>query len=242
MHEANCATLCGETWTVIAAAGTGIAIILATVLFHPSVRKAWRENPKLGGRRPFTFTASWASNFTVTGALLGAILTANTGGTSPAPLLSWHSYQLLSILFAALIVLAPFAYIGHVRSFLVGTGLTFTAVVGQTGTATLIVYALGRAAAGSSGPILVSDLLLLVLVGIGLGIVVYVWRGIPKTVEPLTKRRGRTEPQKEAPAGEVDTELEDLLQQHGEFALNLETYRERRRGQKPKLPDVPLPA
>jgi hypothetical protein len=211
-------------------------------LFHQSVRKAWRENPKLGGRRPFSFTTSWASNFTVTGALLGAILTANAGGTSPAPLLSWHSYQLLSILFAALIVLAPFAYIGHVRSFLVGTGLTFTAVVGQAGTATLIVYAVGRAAAGSGSPILVSDLLLVVLAGIGLGIVVYVWRGIPKTIEPFTKHREKAQPQKEAAAGEVDAELEALLQQHGEFALNVETYRGRRRGQKPKPPEVPLPA
>jgi hypothetical protein len=106
----------------------------------------------------------------------------------------------------------------------------------------LITYALGRAAAQGGNPILISYLLLLVLIGIAASILVYVWRGIPQTISHLTKPHAQGPPRVATVVPELDPEIEALLGQHQEFALNVEAFRERRRSKKPPPPKVPLPA
>lgn len=231
MHEASCASLCYESWAVVIAAALGFVIVLGTVLRHPKVlSEAKKKTSPLGARQHFNFNTSWATNFTVTGAILGPILSANAGTASPAPLLSWHSYQLLSILFGAVIVVAPFVYRNNVRTFLVANVLTLAAVFGQAGAALFITYALGRDAAHQGNPVLVSYLLFVViLVGIG-SIVRYVWQGIPDTIKHYEAHR-RAHPHAPAEAKapreqqpESNERIRAVLQRHGE--ANAELYAE----------------
>jgi len=154
----------------------------------------------------------------------------------------WHSYQLLSILFGAVIVLAPFAYRGPVLSFLLATALTLAAVIGQAITAGVITYALGHDAAHQGDPVFVLYLLLLAIAVGALAIVVYVWRGIPNTIRAhklhlSDVRKARA--QRHAPSSE---EIEKLLDEHdslhSRLAFELPTHEHFRSTE----PRVPLPA
>ncbi len=241
MHEANCTLLCNESWTVLVAAVSGLFVVLCDVLLHKEVRSAaWRNGP-LGERQPFNFSTAWAANFTVVGAVLGSILTSSASSGSPAPLLSWHSYQLLSILFAAIIVFAPFAYRKRVRSFLVATALTLMAVIGQAGIAIFITYALARDAGANSNPVLVPDLLVVVLILVASSILVFVWRGIPATIHDYEVYQLEVAKVQGLPENQLHEQLQALLPQHGELQPLVEAFSVHNRLQLPSEPRVRLP-
>ena len=242
-HEANCALLCNESWTVVIAAAAGCAIVLGTALLHPAVRAAWRRHLPLGRRRPFDFNTAWASNFAVAGAILDSILGANASDTSPGPYLSWHSFQLLGILFAAAVVLAPFTYRGTARSFVFATGLTLAAVIGQAGTSIFITLALGRQAAKGGDPVLVSYLLVVVLLISAGFIVTYVWNGIPKTIKAyedhVAGHHAGRPPQSRV---QLSTDVQALLDQHSELEPLAEAIAFHEHIPATDPPLVPLPA
>jgi MFS family permease len=242
VHEADCASLCNESWAVVIAAGAGFAIVLLTAMLHSDVRTAVQHRLELGNRKPFSFTATWASNFTVAGAILGPILSANASSSNPPPFMSWHSYQLLSILFGAVIVLAPFAYLGRVLSFLVGTALTLAAVVGQAGAAGVIMYALGRDAAHHGNSVFVSYLLVAVVTVGAFCICVYVWRGIPHTVDAYTKYHKDLDKARDQRQVPTEKELADLLGEHDLLHSRLADALPRHEHFRLTEPGVPLPA
>jgi hypothetical protein len=96
---------------------------------------------------------------------------------------------LLGVLFGALVVLAPFVYRTHVRSFLVAIGLTLAALSGQALTAMALCYAIGRAAAKEGSPVLITYVVIIV---VALGTVLiarYVWQLIPTTVQGAAEWR-----------------------------------------------------
>jgi hypothetical protein len=175
------------------------AVVVVSASMRRGVREAVREGRRLGSRRPFNFSDDWAANFTVLGAVFNSILSASGSPASPAPFASWHSYQLLGVLFAATITVAPFVYFGKVRSFLIATALTLAAVIGQGLTAFLVSIAIGNAAAEKGAPSLVTFLLIVVVAYGFAGSLVYVWKGIPKSIH-ATARRERRPDTEEAPA------------------------------------------
>jgi hypothetical protein len=183
MHEGNCSSLCVETLAVPVAALIGFGIVIVTAVFNPLVRLAVRDNPALGTLKPFSFSNTWATNFTIAGAILASILSTNAGSASPAPVVSWRSLQWLSVLFGVVIAIAPFAYRGHVKSFLAATGVTLGAVIGQAGTATFITGALSIDALRRGDPFLVSSLVAVALLIGSVAVVKFVWEGIPATIQ-----------------------------------------------------------
>jgi hypothetical protein len=176
-----------ELLTVLVSLLVG-AVVVVSASMRKGVREAVREDRRLGSRRPFNFSDDWAANFTVLGAVFNSILSASGSPASPAPFASWHSYQLLGVLFAATTTVAPFVYFGRVRSFLFATALTLAAIVGQGFTAFLVSYAIGNAAEAKGAPGLVTILLIVVVAYGFAGSLVYVWRGIPKSVHASSKR------------------------------------------------------
>lgn len=198
--DADCGYLCNESWLVIIAFVAAALLVGLTARLHGEVWAAVKTNPTLGKRNPFDVTASSASNFTVVGAILTPLLSLGGGTADPYPFASWHSYQLLGVLFGALVVLAPFAYRTRVRSFLVAIALTLAALTGQALTAMALSYAIGRAAGKEGSPILIA----FVVIGVvGLGAILisgYVWQLIPSTVhDALEWRRKQEARQKDRP-------------------------------------------
>jgi Na+/phosphate symporter len=105
----------------------------------------------------------------------------------------------LGVLFAATITVAPFVYFGKIRSFLFATALTLAAVIGQGLTAFLVSIAIGNAASEKGAPSLVTFLLIVVVAYGFAGSLVYVWKGIPKSIH-ATSRRERAPDTQEARA------------------------------------------
>ena len=205
--DANCDYLCNESWLVLISFLIAALLIVLTARLHGEVWAAVKANERLGKRNPFDVTASSASNFTVVGAILTPLLSLGGGTADPYPFASWHSYQLLGVLFGALVVLAPFAYRARVRSFLLAIGLTLAALSGQAMTAMALSYAIGRAAAREGSPVLVAYVVI-VVVGLGaLLISLYVWQLIPNTVRGTAEWRRRKEArEKDHPGGPAPDE------------------------------------
>jgi hypothetical protein len=164
------------------------AVVVGSAAIRREVREAVKEDRRLGARKPFNFSDDWAANFTVLGAVFNSILSASGSPDSPAPFASWHSYQLLGVLFAATTTVAPFVYFGRIRSFLFATALTLAAVIGQALTAFLVSYAIGSAAEAKGAPGLVTFLLIIVVAYGFAGSLVYVWKGIPRSVRASSSR------------------------------------------------------
>jgi len=98
------------------------------------------------------FSTSWASNFTVVGAILGTTLSAQILPSTTVVLPSPNDYTSLSLLFAVLVVVAPFVYSGLLLTsdasgtqgqcweLLVACSLTLWGVIGELGTVGLVFY------------------------------------------------------------------------------------------------------
>jgi len=148
------------------------------------------------GQPGWDFTASWASNFTVVGAVLGTILGA---GVLPdqTHLFPKGSYAALNLLFGVITVLAPIAYLasqtpdapsnqlrGYVWSFLLTTLITLWAVLGELATIAFLLYEIRN---GGSLPSSVTYLFAGVMLVAALLMLVYVWRGVPATIREQAK-------------------------------------------------------
>lgn len=143
----------------------------AVLVFGTWARTKVSLTAKLGPP-DWDFSASWASTIAGAGAVLGTILGASVLPASPH-YLSAAAYTGLNLFFAVLVVLAPFFfaatrirvgqdadgtlhYEGFVWSFLVASGLTIWAVLGELGTLGVLFWELHHAATLSSwsvGPI-----------------------------------------------------------------------------------------
>jgi hypothetical protein len=147
------------------------------------------------GPANWNYSTSWASTFTLVGALLGTILAQSGVVPEPTHYLPRAAYAGLNVVFAMVTVLAPFLYTalsrvehphsrtglrrpqyqGFVWSFLLATALTLWAVLGELITVSVLLSEIG---AGGALPFATVVLFALLLV---LGVVllcVYAWRGI----------------------------------------------------------------
>jgi hypothetical protein len=155
------------------------------------------------GSPGWDFTSSWASNFTVVGAVLGTILGA---GVLPdqTHLFPKGSYSALNLLFGVVTVLAPIAYLasqardpaanelrGYVWSFLVTTVITLWAVLGELATIAFLLYEIRSA---GSLPTSVTYFFAGVMLAAAILMLIYVWRGIPDTIRSQAKVRSAGAP------------------------------------------------
>ena len=106
------------------------------------------------GDPTWDFSKSWASNVTVVGAILGTVLSAKILPAATV-VVSANGYTALSLLFGALVVLAPLlfvasrsgkpdakgpVYTGHGWAFLLASLVTLWGVIGQLVTVGLVLY------------------------------------------------------------------------------------------------------
>ncbi len=109
---------------------------------------------KIGGPS-WDFSKSWASNVTVVGAILGTVLSAKVLPANPTVVASPNGYTALSLLFGALVVLAPLVFValrsgnpsttnqtveGRGWTFLLATAVSLWGVVGELVTVGLVLY------------------------------------------------------------------------------------------------------
>lgn len=115
---------------------------LVTTRWLSSTRRPRTLRGRLGAL-DLDFSASWASNITVVGALLGTILSA--GVLPKASPTSTATYAGLNLFFGVLILLAPLVYTatqgpvegeheGYVLAFLISCAITLWAVGGELAT------------------------------------------------------------------------------------------------------------
>ncbi len=143
----------------------------------------------------WNFSQSWASSFTVIGAILGSILSAKGVVPDHTRFLPASTYPALNLLFGLLVVIGPFIYRatsssvktttaqattdvqyqGSAAGFIVATGLTVWGVVGELATVFLLFGEI-HSAGSTSDAILVP---FLAVIGIAdLAFAIYVWRAI----------------------------------------------------------------
>lgn len=157
----------------------------------------------------FDFSKSWASAFTVVGAVLGSILSAKGLLPDKPHFLPTASYGALNLLFGVAIVLAGFfyratsvaedttapggskevQYQGFVWSFLLASAITLWAVIGELATIFLLFGEMA-AQASFAEPVL---WLFALLMGAGaLLVLLYVWRSIKWTIAAQTNQPVQT--------------------------------------------------
>lgn len=145
------------TSIVVASFAASLALVALAWLYT-------RERPSVLGHAvgpvDWDFSKSWASNLTVVGGILGTTISVKMFPATPV-VTSQNGYISLSLLFALLVVVAPFVYaalqIGtddakgtpHFRgrgwSLLVACCVTVWGVIGQLGTLGLVFYELQHA-------------------------------------------------------------------------------------------------
>ena len=157
------------------------------------------------GKGSWDPNTSWASNFTLLGAVLGSIMVA---GMLPntTKFFTTTTYSALYIFFGALILLAPFVYVttrthdpgstdlhGYVWSFLLSSLITLWAVLGELVT---IAFLLNELSATGSVPNSVAYVFVGLMFAAALLMLYYLWTGIPyligQDVKGLSKKPPRT--------------------------------------------------
>jgi hypothetical protein len=140
------------TSLVLAALGAGLVLTAAGWLTCGAVRAALTTAI---GDTSWDFSKSWASNITVVGAILGTVLSAKVLPTPTTVVDSPNGYTALSLLFGALVVVAPLlfttlrsgkpdpkgpVYTGYGWGFLLASCVTLWAVIGELATVGLVLY------------------------------------------------------------------------------------------------------
>jgi len=184
-----------------------VAFMLARCLIakRPKVRIRRRLKMRMGSPG-WDFTKSWASNFTVVGAVLGTIVGATGVIPEVTQFFPKGSYAALNVFFGVLVVLAPFVYLatqhpkrshtrhgdmvdqpqGYVWSFLLATLITLWAVLGELGTIAFLVYEIRSA---GSLPSSVTYVFAGAMAVAGLLVLWYLWTAIPATIRDQGNRR-----------------------------------------------------
>ena len=138
------------TSIVVYALVASVALVACGWLASGQPRSALTKG--VPGRVGWDFSKSWASNFTVIGAILGTTLSAQILPSTTVVLPSPKDYTSLSLLFAVLVVVAPFVYSGLLFTsdasgtqgqcweLLVACSLTLWGVIGELGTVGLVFY------------------------------------------------------------------------------------------------------
>lgn len=147
------------------------------------------------GPANWDYSSSWASTFTLVGALLGTILAQSGVVPEPTHYLPRAAYGGLNVLFAMITVLAPFLYTalstverphssfgvrqlqyqGFVWCFLLATALTLWAVLGELVTVGILLKEIEAGGALPSAATVPFNLLLFASVIL---LCTYAWRGI----------------------------------------------------------------
>ncbi len=153
-------------WVVLASLLAGLAVVLVAWLGAPPEGSSRKERARTlptadVGRLDFDFSKSFASNLTVVGAILTAVLGAKVlpsqlATPKPDVVMSQNGYTSLSLLFALLVVVAPFVYValragvvgpdglpkgsGRGWAFLLASWLTVWGAIGQMATVGLVFY------------------------------------------------------------------------------------------------------
>ena len=189
----NAATLLAVAALVL---GAGL-VLLRMLATH------WLTWQKLGtrmGSLNWDPGKSWASSFTVIGALLGTILAAKGIVPDKPVYLTTSGYAAIQLFFGILVVVAPFIYLatsspvevtnpqagnqpqlqGYVWSFAVTSCLTIWAVLGQLGAIGLLLAEINHAGSIPSG---LFALFVAVLAASALLVLVYVARSVIWTIE-----------------------------------------------------------
>jgi hypothetical protein len=155
------------------------------------------------GPANWDFSKSWASNITVVGALLGTILAAGVLPDETA--VSKATYAGLNLFFGVLILVAPLVYTatqaavpvhkrtaikeaqyqGSVRWFVVASGLTLGAVLGELATIFLLFREIRTA---NSMPEAAIWFLAVLMTVAGLLLVLYAWRTVHAVLDSQCKR------------------------------------------------------
>jgi hypothetical protein len=159
------------------------------------------------GQPTWDYTKSWASTFTVVGAIVTTLLAASGVVPAKPTLLPKLVYQIDGLFFGALIIVAPFVFIafrsqetiqsqqgdvttqyqGYVSAYLLATTVTLWAVLGEILTVILLVWE--SSAIPSIG--VVALLFGAAMAAAAILIAVYVWNGLFWTVQ---EQHGETPP------------------------------------------------
>ncbi len=176
---------------------TGIVALVFVVLrtFTLLRARACRLSDRMGPAN-WDFSESWASTFTLVGALLGTILAQADVVPEPTLFLSNAAYGGLNLLFAVITVLAPLLYNtvrgiqdppddtagqepkepqyqGFVWSFLLASAMTFWAVLGELGA---MYFLFREIVAGGALSLSAPFLTGLFVITLAL-LLIYLWRG-----------------------------------------------------------------
>lgn len=158
------------------------------------------------GPANWDFSKSWASNITVVGALLGTILAAGVLPDEPA--VSKATYEGLNLYFGVLILVAPLVYTatqkavpvhkrtaikeaqyqGSVRAFVLASGLTLGAVLGELAT---IFFLFREIRTANSMPEAAIWFLAFLLVCSGVLLLLYAWRTMQAVLDSQCKHPAR---------------------------------------------------
>jgi hypothetical protein len=145
------------TGVVLASLGASFALVAIAWLTCSDRRAALQK--EVGGAT-WDFSKSWASNVTVVGAILGTVLSAKILPASPTVIATPNGYTALSLLFGALVVVAPLVFTalrsgrpsamdtvieGKGWAFLLASEVTLWGVIGELATVGLILYEAKRA-------------------------------------------------------------------------------------------------
>jgi hypothetical protein len=139
------------TGVVVASLGASFALVVVAWLTCSDWQHALRKD--VGGAT-WDFSKSWASNITVVGAIVGTVLSAKVLPASPTVVATPNGYTALSLLFGALVVVAPLVFTalrskpsamdvtveGKGWAFLLASALTLWGVIGELVTGGLILY------------------------------------------------------------------------------------------------------
>jgi hypothetical protein len=179
----------------------GIAMIIIFISCV-KLRRVLRLGDPLGPVN-WSFTDSWATTLTAVGALLGTILSSTDALPEKTELLTKGGFAGLSLFFGLLTLVAPllfraFARVpkiaprepkdppyhqGIVGVFLAATAITLWAVIGQLGTAIVLLQEVAAAAALTPS---LSWLFLAFLVASLAFVALYAWRTIEATITAPT--------------------------------------------------------
>jgi hypothetical protein len=181
------------TGVVVLSLVAGFGLTAAGWLTSGGIRSALTTSI---GDASWDFSKSWASNVTIAGAILGTVLSAKILPATSTVVGSPNGYTALSLLFGALVVLAPLLftasrtgkpdpkgpiYIGHGWAFLLASGVTLWAVLGQLSTLELVLFE------AQHGKTLTLGAVLPIATVIGLAailVALYGFRTVRLTVEP----------------------------------------------------------
>jgi hypothetical protein len=154
-----------ETSIVVSSLVAGVVLTVVGWLRCGAVSAA---PTKVIGDPTWDFSKSWASNVTVVGAILGTVLSAKVLPATTV-VVSPSGYTALSLLFGALVVVAPLlfvatrkgradakgpVYTGYGWAFLVASSVTLWGVIGQLTTVGLVLYEAEHSTALARGAVI----------------------------------------------------------------------------------------